>query len=58
VNRIASGSGLGNLEKRLAAVGGKCEIHSEPGKGTRVSMTVYLKNASPLLVIGEDERAN
>ncbi len=58
VNRIGSGSGLVNLEKRLAAVGGRCEIHSEPGKGTRVSMTVFLKNVSPLLVIGADERKN
>lgn len=58
VNRIASGSGLGNLEKRLAAVGGRCEIHSEPGKGTRVSLTVSLKNTSPLLVIGSAESDN
>jgi signal transduction histidine kinase/ligand-binding sensor domain-containing protein len=43
MNRIASGSGLGNLEQRLAAIGGRCEIHSEPGRGTRVSLTVYLK---------------
>jgi signal transduction histidine kinase/ligand-binding sensor domain-containing protein len=58
-NRIASGSGLGNLEKRLAAIGGRCEIHSEPGRGTRVSMTVFLKNiTSPLLVIGGEETAN
>jgi len=56
--RIASGSGLGNLEKRLAAIGGRCEIHSEPGKGTRVSMTVQLKNTSPLLAIGSEESAN
>jgi len=58
VNRIASGSGLGNLEKRLAAIGGRCEIHSEPGKGTRVSLTVSLKNTSPLLVIGSAESEN
>jgi signal transduction histidine kinase len=58
-NRIASGSGLGNLEKRLAAIGGRCEIHSEPGRGTRVSMTVFLKNiTSPLLVIGGEDTAN
>jgi len=58
VIRIASGSGLGNLEKRLAAVGGRCEIDSAPGKGTRVSMTVFLKSASPLLVIGSKESEN
>jgi signal transduction histidine kinase len=59
VNRIVSGAGLGNLEKRLTAVGGRCEIHSEPGCGTRVSMTVFLKNTpSPLLVIGGKESDN
>jgi signal transduction histidine kinase len=59
VNRIASGSGLGNLEKRLAAIGGRCEIYSEPGRGTRVSMTVFLKHAaSPLLVIGGKQSGN
>ena len=55
-NRIASGSGLGNLEKRLAAVGGRCEIHSEAGQGTRVAMIVFLKDTtSPVLAIGTDE---
>ena len=56
VDRIASGSGLGNLEKRLASVGGRCEIHSVAGKGTRVELTVFLKDAaSPVVVIGRDE---
>ena len=59
VNRIASGSGLGNLGKRLTAIGGHCDIYSEPGKGTRVSMKVFLKNpASPLLVIGGKQSGN
>jgi signal transduction histidine kinase len=54
--RLSSGSGLGNLEKRLAAVGGWCEIHSDAGRGTRVEMTVFLKNAaSPVVAIGTDE---
>jgi len=39
-DRITSGSGLANLRKRLAAVGGRCEIHSAVGQGTRVEMTV------------------
>ena len=55
VNRIGSGSGLGNLEKRLSAIGGRCEISSEPGRGTRVAMTVLLQSTSPLLVIGSEE---
>jgi len=59
VTRIASGSGLGNLEKRLTAIGGRCEIHSEPGRGTRVALTVFLKNtASPVLAIGSNEPKN
>jgi signal transduction histidine kinase len=58
-SRIGSGSGLVNLEKRLAAVGGRCEIHSEPGRGTRVSMKVFLKPmTSPLLVIGGEQSGN
>ncbi|HZI33642.1 MAG TPA: ATP-binding protein, partial [Candidatus Binatia bacterium] len=53
--RLSSGSGLGNLEKRLAAVGGRCQIHSVPGQGTRVEMTVFLKNpTSPVVAIGGD----
>ena len=51
-DRLSAGSGLANLEKRLAAVGGRCEIQSVPGKGTRVALTVFLKNiASPVVVI-------
>ena len=57
--RLSSGSGLGNLENRLAAVGGRCQIHSVTGQGTRVEMTVSFKSgASPVVVIGVEERAN
>ncbi|MDR3458374.1 MAG: two-component regulator propeller domain-containing protein [Verrucomicrobiae bacterium] len=56
--RISSGSGLTNLEKRLATVGGRCEIHSAPGQGTQVVMTVFISGgASPVMVIGADEPA-
>jgi len=56
-DRIAAGSGLANLEKRLAAVAGRCEIHSRPGHGTRVEMTVALhpSAASPIMAIGRNE---
>jgi signal transduction histidine kinase len=55
VDRIGSGSGVGNLKKRLEAVGGRCEIHSEAGRGTRVVMTVFLNEMpSPLLAIGTE----
>jgi signal transduction histidine kinase/ligand-binding sensor domain-containing protein len=54
--RISSGSGLANLEKRLAAVGGRCDIHSEAGSGTRVEMTVFIPGvASPVMAIGRDD---
>jgi signal transduction histidine kinase len=35
-DRFASGEGLENMRRRLAKVGGVCEINSAPGKGTRV----------------------
>jgi signal transduction histidine kinase/ligand-binding sensor domain-containing protein len=55
VDRIASGSGLVNLQKRLAAVGGRCEIHSLAGRGTRVEMTVAIHPAaSPVMAIGQN----
>jgi signal transduction histidine kinase/ligand-binding sensor domain-containing protein len=56
--RITSGSGLANLEKRLAAVGGHCKIHSRAGQGTRVEMSVALNHAaSPVVAIGRDDNA-
>ncbi len=32
--------GLFNLQERLRSLGGRCEIRSAPGRGTRVRMTV------------------
>lgn len=49
-DRLASGSGLANLEKRLRGVGGRCVVCSELGRGTRVEMTIplaELTEASP-----------
>jgi len=56
-DRITTGSGLANLERRLAAVAGRCEIHSRPGHGTRVEMTVVLNPevASSVMAIGRDD---
>lgn len=54
-NRITSGSGLLNLEKRLTAVGGRCGIHSVVRQGTRVEMTVTINHtASPVMAIGQN----
>ncbi len=39
-HRVIGGHGIGNLEKRLQAVGGRCVIHSPEGRGTRIEMSV------------------
>jgi signal transduction histidine kinase len=44
--RLAGGSGLPNLERRLKAVGGHCVVRSEPGRGTVVEMTIHLDGNS------------
>jgi ligand-binding sensor domain-containing protein/signal transduction histidine kinase len=51
--RLAAGSGMANLKKRLSTVGGDCTVQSRPGEGTRVIMTVRVKTGvSPILAIG------
>ncbi len=37
-----SGNGLGNMRQRIAAIGGRFELWSQPEKGTRVKATVKL----------------
>jgi signal transduction histidine kinase len=44
IGRIAGGHGLPNLERRLARIGGHCEISSTPGIGTTVSFIVQVSN--------------
>jgi signal transduction histidine kinase/ligand-binding sensor domain-containing protein len=39
--RIASGHGLLNIERRLARIGGRFEISSAAGQGTRVSFIIH-----------------
>jgi signal transduction histidine kinase len=41
--RTAAGNGLKKMERRLAAIGGNCEIQSTPGTGTRGMFFVQLK---------------
>jgi signal transduction histidine kinase len=41
--RAASGNGLENMRRRLAAIGGSCEIQSAPAAGTKITFTVRLK---------------
>ena len=52
-DRRRSGYGLGNLARRLESVGGRCAVHSESGRGTRVEFSVTLPGeASPVVAIG------
>jgi signal transduction histidine kinase len=45
-NRGRGGNGLGNMRQRLAQVGGRCQIQSQPGQGTTVSLHIPLSEAS------------
>jgi signal transduction histidine kinase len=36
------GNGLKNLRQRLTDIGGECLVHSQPGAGTTVSMSIRL----------------
>ena len=54
-DRLANGSGLHNLEKRLAAVGGRCVVRNVAGTGMQVDMTIHLNGASsPIVAIGQN----
>jgi signal transduction histidine kinase len=39
---IRRGNGLENLQERLKALNGQCDIHSEPGKGTTIKFAIPL----------------
>jgi signal transduction histidine kinase len=45
--RLSSGYGLVNMRRRLAEIGGHCEIQSTRGTGTRVALVVPVKVALP-----------
>jgi signal transduction histidine kinase len=63
-DRLASGNGLANMRRRLAEVGGRCEITSAPGQGTRIRFVVPVpasglarrQEQRPGAVAGKDER--
>jgi signal transduction histidine kinase/ligand-binding sensor domain-containing protein len=38
---VARGNGLHNMRKRLEELGGRCDIESKPGGGTRVTFRVF-----------------
>jgi signal transduction histidine kinase len=41
----STGSGLNNMKRRLADIGGTCRIQSQPGQGTTVEMRLIIKSA-------------
>jgi signal transduction histidine kinase len=54
-DRIARGSGLPNLERRLQAVGGRCSLRSAPGQGTAIELSLRFNGAaSPIVAIGQN----
>ncbi len=46
-DRLAGGHGLANMKKRLVRIGGSCEITSEKGAGTSVSLIVGFSSRTP-----------
>jgi len=44
--RTLSGNGLGNLEERLASIGGRCEVTTTPGQGTEVVFVATLSESA------------
>jgi signal transduction histidine kinase len=44
--RAAAGNGLENMRRRLASIGGSCQIQSAPGAGTRVIFSVQPKTSA------------
>jgi signal transduction histidine kinase len=40
---VSGGHGLGNMRQRLKAVGGRCELESQPGQGTVIRLVLPLK---------------
>lgn len=43
VLRTTSGNGLTNMRSRLQEIGGRCELRSEPGAGTKITFRVKFK---------------
>ena len=58
-DRISSGHGLANMDKRLRAAGGGCVITSKESQGTRVEFSVDLAAPrSPEMVTGGNGVSN
>jgi signal transduction histidine kinase/ligand-binding sensor domain-containing protein len=48
--RLAAGNGLVNMRKRLEEIGGRCEVDTAVGEGTRVKLSVIKTHDTPLSV--------
>ncbi len=44
----AGRNGLANMQQRLADIGGTCTLHSEPGKGCRITFLLPLTDSEPI----------
>jgi signal transduction histidine kinase len=55
--RLASGHGILNMQKRLRSVGGDCKLLAENGSGTRVEMAVRVKGvSSPIVAMAREDK--
>ncbi len=46
-DRLSHGNGLANVRRRLAEIGGRCEVRSVPGQGTLIHFVVPAPLSSP-----------
>jgi signal transduction histidine kinase/ligand-binding sensor domain-containing protein len=46
-DRLDRGHGLANIRRRLAEIGGECEVQSTPGQGTRIRFRVPVNTRQP-----------
>ena len=44
----ADGNGLSNMRRRLALLGGSCEVHSGAGRGTEIVLEIPLTRRTHL----------
>jgi signal transduction histidine kinase len=46
---VRAGVGLSAMRERIEGLGGKIEVRSRPGEGTKVTVTVHLGGDTPVL---------
>jgi signal transduction histidine kinase len=46
---VRAGVGLSAMRERIEGLGGKIEVRSEPGEGTKVTVRVHLGSDTPVL---------